>query len=79
MWNDTNQLVLAMVKLKFALVPNGEIIWETYIVNGKERYIVTSKPVRDYYYIYEVLGGSLKKLGKARTPVELRSYVREDV
>lgn len=58
--------------------PKGEVVWETYIIGGKERYIVTSKPVRDYYYIYEVSGDSLKKLGKARTPVELVSYVKEE-
>lgn len=60
-------------------IPKGEVLWETYVIKGEERYIVTSKPVRDYYYIYEILGDSLKRLGKARTPVELRSYVREDV
>ena len=60
-------------------IPKGEVLWETYVIKGEERYIVTSKPVRDYYYIYEILGDSLKKLGKARTPVELRSYVRDGV
>ena len=34
--------------------------------------ILTSKPARDFYFLYEVLeDGSLKKLGKARSPTEL--------
>jgi hypothetical protein len=40
--------------------------------DGTPSFILTSKPARDFYFLYEVLDdGSLKKLGKARSPTEL--------
>ena len=32
---------------------------------------MTSKEARDYYFLYELVDGKLKKLGKARSPKEL--------
>ena len=54
-------------------VPRGEILWVRYLVpSGEPAFAVTSKPSRDWYYLYEVLhDGTLKKLGKAQTPPEL--------
>lgn len=58
-------------------IPKGEILWETYMQHGKKQYIVTSDKNRDTYFAYEVCdNGSLKKLGKARTPTELRKYFK---
>lgn len=53
--------------------PNGEILWVTYINNKRDAVcIITSKPSRDFYFLYEVLDdGTIKKLGKARSPTEL--------
>ena len=53
--------------------PKGETVWVTYHrPDGFPTFFVTSKPARDYYYLYEVSPeGIVKKLGKARTPVEL--------
>lgn len=54
-------------------VPKDEIVWETYMsADGSPQFVVTSKKARDYYFAYEVNGTDYKKLGKAKTPVELR-------
>lgn len=34
-------------------------------------YIMTSKEARDYYFLYEVVDGKFKKLGRAKSPKEL--------
>ena len=53
--------------------PKGETVWVSYCNSQKETVcILTSKPSRDFYYLYEVLSsGELKKLGKSRSPTEL--------
>lgn len=33
--------------------------------------ILTSKESREFYFLYELIDGEFKKLGKARTPKEL--------
>lgn len=55
--------------------PRGEIVWVNYANrNGDILFILTSKPTRDYYYLYEVLvDGKLKKLGKSKEPPELEN------
>lgn len=56
-----------------AKVPKSEILWVTYSsANGEPRYLITSKPMRDMYFLYQVQSdGSLKKLGKSASPGEL--------
>jgi len=53
--------------------PRGEQIWLRYNnLDGELLFMLTSKVSnRDYYYLYEVKEGSLEKLGRARTPIEL--------
>ncbi len=58
-------------------IPNDEIVWETYVKDGNEKYIVTSKKTRDAYFIYEVSEGGYNKVGKAKTPPELDRYIKE--
>lgn len=52
--------------------PRGEIVWVSYY-NSEHTllFILTSKVVRDYYYLYESSDDGFKKLGKAKTPPEL--------
>lgn len=52
--------------------PKGEIIWEQFYSGGKLMYVVTSKPARDTYYLYRNESGVLRKIGKAKSPVDLR-------
>jgi hypothetical protein len=53
--------------------PKGETVWVSYRTSkGETTHILTSKPARDFYFLYEVLpDGKLNKLGKAKTPTEL--------
>lgn len=53
--------------------PKGEKIWVSYRnSNGVTVAILTSKPARDYYFLYEVKSNSsLIKLGKSKSPLEL--------
>lgn len=61
------------------ITPKGEIVWERIYSGGQLIYLVTSKPARDFYILYKFDSGILKKLGKARTPVELREkYCKEE-
>lgn len=64
-------------------IPKGEIHWVTYrSSNGKPKYLITSKPMRDTYFLYEVKeGGTIKKLGKSPSPAELEENyeVREKI
>lgn len=54
-------------------VPKGEKVWVSYSNSeGRIIYILTSKLIRDFYFLYEVNSdGKLIKLGKACTPFEL--------
>ncbi len=57
--------------------PKGERVWAGYYNKNHELlFIITSKGIsRDYYFLYELVGGEFKKLGKARSPTELeRKY-----
>lgn len=58
------------MKIKY---PKGETVWES-ISDGKAvRFIVTSKPSRDYYMLYKVNDdGSVIKIARGKTPAELR-------
>lgn len=52
--------------------PKGETVWVSYYNSKKELlFIMTSKPIRDFYFLYEVVDGEFKKLGKAKNPTEL--------
>ena len=53
--------------------PKGETVWVGYYnKSGECIFILTSKPARDFYFLYEVNSdGSIKKLGKAKEPPEL--------
>ena len=55
------------------VAPKGEIVWVRYCNTGGEPVcIITSKPARDFYFLYDVKpDGSLQKVGKARSPTEL--------
>lgn len=45
----------------------------TYYKNEKLKYVITSKPTREWYFLYEVSKtGSLTKKEKAKTPIEFK-------
>lgn len=52
----------------------GEKICENYLdLQGNLRFIITSNQMRDTYYLYEVAEEGYNKLGKAKSPTELRN------
>lgn len=52
--------------------PKGEIVWVSYYnMKGELRFIMTSKQARDFYFLYEVIDGEFKKLGKGNNPTKL--------
>lgn len=53
--------------------PKGEKVWVGYYDTQKNlRFIMTSRENnRDFYFLYELVDGEFKKLGKARSPKEL--------
>ena len=58
-----------MEKYKY---PKGEKVWRRYYNSNRElKFIITSKSTRDAYFLYELVDGEFKKLGKAKTPPEL--------
>ena len=49
--------------------PKGERVWVGYYNAEHELcFILTSKDSREFYFLYELVDGEFKKLGKARTP-----------
>ena len=61
-----------MRELKY---PKGERVWVgIYNKDHELMFIITSKESsRDYYFLYELVDGSFKKLGRARSPKELEA------
>ena len=59
-------------------IPSGEILWVQYLNNGLVTHILTSKPDRSLYYLYQVSKDKLTKLGKAKEPTELEErFIRQ--
>ncbi len=58
------------VELKY---PKGERVWVgCYNEVHELKFIITSKETsRDYYFLYEVVDGEFRKLGRAKSPKEL--------
>lgn len=49
-----------------------EITWTRYCDSkGNTAFVVTSKPSREYYMMYQCVDGGFVKLGRAKNPIEL--------
>lgn len=58
-------------------IPKNEVRWETYCNSNEDPiFVITSTPLRDKYFLYEVVGDSLKKIDKSSTPLELEEFAR---
>ena len=52
--------------------PKGERVWTRYYNLSHELiFILTTKQTLDFYFLYEFVDGTFKKLGKAKSPLEL--------
>ena len=62
-------MVSKMSKPKY---PRGETVWTSYYTSsGELMFILTAKPQRDAYYLYELRDGEFQKLGRSKSPLEL--------
>lgn len=53
-------------------LPRGERQFVLYCgADGTPQFVLTAKPARDFYYLYKVSGGKLKKLGRDPSPKAL--------
>lgn len=60
-----------MNKLKY---PKGEKVWTSYYTSsGNLMFVLTAKPQRDAYFLYELIDGEFKKLGRSKSPLELEN------
>lgn len=54
----------------------NDIIWAVYKDNGVAKYAIVSAPLRDIYYLYEIVDEKLVKTKKkAQNPMELEKYI----
>lgn len=61
-------------------IPKSEIVWVTYLNSDSEpAYFITSKQDRNYYFLYEVSDGGLKKIGKAKSPKEFETHIISNI
>ena len=61
------------------IYPKGEHVWVSYYdTSHKLVFIITSKEARDYYFLYELVDGKFKKLGRAKSPTELENKFEVD-
>lgn len=52
--------------------PKGERVWVGYYNQAHElNFIITSRETRDYYFLYELVDGEFRKLGRSKSPKEL--------
>lgn len=60
--------------------PKGERAWVGYYNQSNElMFIVTSKETsRDYYFLYELVDGEFRKLGRSKSPKELEEKFEVD-
>lgn len=53
-------------------ISKGEIIWTEYRnSDGVPVMLMTSKPTRDVYYLYDISGADCVRMGKAGNPRDL--------
>ena len=63
-----------MAEKTIAKLPNGEVAWTRYCnKNGDTVFVVTSKPTREFYMLYERVDGGYVRLGRAKSPGELET------
>lgn len=59
-------------------IPKNEIIWVKHI-NGDDVYYITSKVTRECYYIYQIKGNKVVKLGQSKSSLILEEkYIKKD-
>lgn len=52
-------------------ISKSEIVWAQVIGYDNTTYYVTSKPIRDVYYLYKMVDGKAERLGQSKSPISL--------
>lgn len=59
--------------------PRGELLWTGYYnKRGELLFLMTSKPTREYYFLYQLVDGDFKRLGRSKDPTELEKKFNVD-
>lgn len=59
--------------------PKGERVWVGFYSQIHElKFIITSKENKDFYFLYELVDGEFRKLGRSRSPKELEEKFEVD-
>ena len=54
----------------------GETVCLTYKIDGKPKYYITSTALRDVYYLYDVINGTIiKTKHQANNPTDLYKFI----
>ena len=60
--------------------PKNEILWVTYEKEERPIAIITSKELRDMYYLYKVnIDGSVERIARSPDPDELHNKFEEKI
>lgn len=65
-----------MKSVKVKGIPSTEIIWVTRTLKNGNVYYITSKKIRDYYFLYQLVDGAAKKISKARCPLDFDKKIK---
>lgn len=83
MKSASDQISMADVVRPKSGIPDDEKVWVSYHgVDGRKRYILTSRIYRDKYFLYVVdSNGSVTRLGECTSPIQLeqRFKVLEEI
>ena len=55
------------------MIPTTEKIWLTRVFPDGRLFYITSKASRDMYFLYKDVDGEVKKIAKAKSPVDLEN------
>ena len=77
LFSRASTIIFEAMNMKYTY-PKGEIVWVShYDIDHSLRYITTSKPSRDFYFLYELKEGKFVKLGKNIDPKVLEDkYIK---
>ena len=58
--------------MKSVKYPTGETVWVQYHdEEGNLKFVITSRPLRDQYFLYELQNENFVCIGKAENPTEM--------
>lgn len=59
-------------------IPTNEIMWTQFLNDGSLTHIVTSNNTREQYFLYEIVEGVGKRIGKNKNPTIFSKIIEEN-